>query len=201
MNANPFDVYQMFFALRNHFTKENYDYFVYNGKVRISKDSFLNHRDKFKYQRLSRIVSENEMKDFLVANLLAGKKWVGEFLDDSAEDIYKQYLKRNQSLTYIFSNELDKLFDKVDDVHDLFKVKENEYPVILNAYLGNEVSIETMVMLNRFIGFFDKFDEKLKDDYIWEKHRLLLRKYEPFVRFDKDKIKSVLKQKVLDKSK
>jgi len=28
-----------------------------------------------------------------------------------------------------------------------------------------------------------------------------LRKYEPFVHFDKEKIKSVLKQKVLDKSK
>jgi len=191
----------MFFALRNHFTKESYDYFLYNGKVSASKDSFLNHRDKFKYQRLSRLVSESEMKDFLVANILAGKKWVGEFLDDNAEDIYRQYLKRNQSLTYMFSNELDKLFDKVDDVNDLFRVKDNEYPVILNAYLGNEVSIETMVILNRFIGFFDKFDEKLKDDYIWEKNRLLLRKYEPFVHFDKEKIKSVLKQKVLDKSK
>jgi len=201
MKANPFDVYQMFFALRNHFTKESYDYFLYNGKVSASKDSFLNHRDKFKYQRLSRLVSESEMKDFLVANILAGKKWVGEFLDDNAEDIYRQYLKRNQSLTYMFSNELDKLFDRVDDVNDLFRVKDNEYPVILNAYLGNEVSIETMVILNRFIGFFDKFDEKLKDDYIWEKNRLLLRKYEPFVHFDKEKIKSVLKQKVLDKSK
>lgn len=201
MKANPFDVYRMFFALRNHFTKESYDYFLYNGKVSASKDSFLNHRDKFKYQRLSRLVSESEMKDFLIANLLANKKWVGEFLDDNAEDIYRQYLKRNQSLTYMFSNELDNLFDKVDGVTDLFRVKDNEYPIILNAYLGNEVSIETIVILNRFIGFFDKFDEKLKDDYIWDKNRLLLRKYDPFVHFDKEKIKSILKKKVLDKSK
>lgn len=200
MRAQPFDVYQMFFALRNHFTKEDYDYFVYGGKVRASEQAFIKSRDKFKFQKLTRIVSNTDMKNFLIANFLSGKKWVGEFLDDNAKDIYLQYQKRNQSLTYMFANELDYLLDQVDNVSDLFRIKEGQHPIILNLYIGNQVSIETMIMLDYFIQYYDKFDEKLKDDYIWDKHKLLLKKYKPFVDFDKKKIKSIMKEKLLDKN-
>jgi hypothetical protein len=35
-----YEVYKMYLALKQHFTKESYDYHTYNGKVRASEQSF-----------------------------------------------------------------------------------------------------------------------------------------------------------------
>jgi hypothetical protein len=32
----PFEVYKKYLALKNHFTKDSYDYFKYGGKVSAS---------------------------------------------------------------------------------------------------------------------------------------------------------------------
>ena len=35
-----FEVYKTYLALKQHFTKQEYDYFKYNGKVRANENSF-----------------------------------------------------------------------------------------------------------------------------------------------------------------
>ena len=46
-----FGIYQ---ALKLHFTTENFDYFKYNGKSKISVTSFENRKDKWFFYKLSR---------------------------------------------------------------------------------------------------------------------------------------------------
>ena len=35
-----FEVYQMYLSLKLHFTKDDYDFFKFNGKTRASQESF-----------------------------------------------------------------------------------------------------------------------------------------------------------------
>ena len=42
-----FEVYKMYLALKNHFTRDNYDYQKYNGKVSASEKAFEQRRDRF----------------------------------------------------------------------------------------------------------------------------------------------------------
>lgn len=195
MRLSAYDTFSLYLALKNHFTQEKYDFHKYHGKTRISKESFLSRKDKFQFQKLCRKYDENEMTDFLIANLLQNKKWVGEMLEESAHDFYLAYVKYKQGITYHFDNELSKLFQ--NDPETLFVIKNNQYPPILNHYLSNDISLQTLTILNHYIHFSDKFDEKLgKDDILWSKIRLLCFKLTPFLDYDKVKIKNILKERL-----
>jgi hypothetical protein len=195
MRLSAFDTYCLFLALKNHFTRDSYDFFRYRGKVTASHDSFMSRKDRFQFQKLSRLHSEDSMRDFIVSNIIAGKTWVGDFLDDDAEDNYKKHLKVNQSLSYIFANELDALFSE-SRPNICFRAYKDRYPTAFMHHLSGDVSIETMVILNDFVRYISKWDSVYSDDSLWPKHSLLIKKYTPFLEYDKDKMKSILKDKL-----
>lgn len=193
---SAYDTFSLYLAIKNHFSQKSYDFFKYGGKMRISKETFLNRKDKYQFQKLCRLYDEEEMRTFLVANFLQGDGWVGDLLQDDAEKVYRDFVKRQQSLSYLFTNDLDTSLSKVNRINDLFQIKSGELPPIINLYLQNEISLETIILLNQFIGFFSKFDEKLSDDFIWPKLRMKCEKLLPFMTFDKNKIKAILKEKL-----
>jgi hypothetical protein len=79
-------VYMMYNALRLHFTTDSYDYFKYNGKTNTTKESFLTHKNKYAFYRLSRKHTLEDARDFFVANFLVNdSKWVGELLTEEAD--------------------------------------------------------------------------------------------------------------------
>src|SRR6056300_1108433 len=100
---DAFNIYVYYLALKRHFTS-NYDFFKYNGKVKANAMSFENRKDKFFFYKLSK---KKEAKDIILANMLANPNaWAGELLDDKAESIYKEWIKRKQSLTYQFKSDI-----------------------------------------------------------------------------------------------
>lgn len=197
----PFETYCLFLALKNHFTTESYDFFKYKGKTSASVKSFEARNDRFFFQKLSRKYSSEQMPDMLVSNLLQGKKWVGDFLADDAEEIYFEYVKVKDSFTYIFKEETEKLFTE-NTVEEVFRCKQGKYPIILEKCLTGEMPLAIFVVLNDFFGFFDKLDKKVgKDDVIWSKIRLRCNKLRPFLVYDKQKLKEHLKTLVLNTDK
>ena len=194
---SAYETYCLFLALKNHFTTKSYDYFKYSGKTNASQDSFMSRKDRFHYQRLCRKCNDDQMKDYIISNLIKGKLWVGDLLDDEAEQNYKDYTKRKQAFTYQFSNEIDKLFSSVKVPSDVFDIKKNQYPIILNKYLSGELCIEFLCVLNNLIQFVDKFNDKIgTDDIIWSKISLLIVKLHPFLEYDRKKIIGALKSKL-----
>lgn len=201
MRLSPFETYCMFQALKLHFTSENYDYFKYNGKVKQTIDQFNQKRDKYFYHRLCRRYNSDEIQDYIVANLLAESNvWVGKLLDDDSDELYKSYLKNKQSLSYRFKNDVEHLFTEGSNP---FKFEDNNYPVILNEYMRGYVSLDSIIILNDVTNCFAKFDEKLKGDFLWDKLYFKAKKFRPFLSYDKEKIKAVLKQQLnsLDRQK
>jgi hypothetical protein len=70
--------------------------------------------------------------------------------------------------------------------------------MFLNEYMRGDLSLETIVILNSFIGFISKFDAKLDDDYLWSKFSFKARKFAPFLlrNLDKNKFKELLKTQI-----
>lgn len=199
MKLDAFETYCLFMALRNHFTQKRYCYFKYRGKIKTTKESFMIHRDRFKYSKLSRKYDAVEMRDFIVANLLEDKKWIGDLLESSADTIYTEYKKRKQALTYTFTSDVSRLFDSLSDPKEAFKCKRNcgEYPRIIDLHLNQDLSIETLAILNSFIHFADRFDDKIgEDDIIWAPLRLKVFKLTPFLDYDREKFKDILRRAV-----
>lgn len=194
----PFDVYKTYLALKNHFTKEQYDYHKYCGKVKAQLQSFYKRKDRYWFERLSRQKSDKEIVDYFVANFVYCNDpqvfWIGDMIKDG-ETIHVKWIKRQQSLAYSFQEEVQSVFNK-KNFDDMFMIKGCSHPEILKQYLTNNVSIETMVILNKILNFLNIFDKKLTDP-VWELVSLRIKKYSPFLNIDVFKYKKILKECVL----
>ena len=150
----------------------------------------------FFFDKLAKEYNAEELRDFFVANILNDKHYITEMLSDDAKDRYNQYKMRQQALSYYFKDDIDKIF--ASSLCSSFELKLDEYPPVIMYYLNKSISDETMVVLNDFVPFVTKFDKYLSDDIIWSKISLKLRKYKPFVKYDKVRMKNILKEKIHD---
>ena len=187
--------YLLFLALRTHFTSQKYDFFRMNGKLRASKESYLRRNDKWFYEKLAKENNAEELRDHYVANLLEDKQYILEFTDEEASMVHADYKRRKQSLSYVCANDMDRVFNQ-DDPRVSFATSQDRYPHIVILFLRKSISLETMVILDDFIGYVDKFDKYYEDDVIWPKISLKVKKFRPFLKYDKEKFKHILKEKV-----
>jgi len=193
----PFDAYRQYLSLKNHFTKDKYDYHKYCGKSRATVQSFYKRKDRFWFEKLARNKDDQEVIDFFVSNFITctdpSKLWIGEMIREG-ENRYMEWKKRNQSLAYIFKEETEKLFSnqKVDDIFDCSK----GHPPVLKSFLSGNISPETMVIYDRIFLFGKDFDQKLNDP-VWETVSMRIKKYSSFLHIDVFRYKKILKEIVL----
>jgi hypothetical protein len=196
----PFDCYKTYLALKNHFTKDSYDYHKYCKKTRASLQTFYRRKDRFWFEKVSRNKDDKEVEEFFVSNFITStdpsKLWIGEIIREG-EVVYTEWKKRTQSLSYIFKEETENLFDnrKVDDVFDCSR----GHPLVLKQYLNGSISLETLVIYNQIFSFGNDYDKKLKDP-VWETVSLKIKKYSPFLHIDVFRYRKILKQVVLGES-
>ena len=80
----PFDAYKQYLSLKNHFTKEKYDYHKYCGKSRATVQSFYKRKDRFWFEKLARNKDDKEVVEFFVSNFITctdpSKLWIGEMM-------------------------------------------------------------------------------------------------------------------------
>ena len=110
---NPYDAYKMYLALKMHFTQDKYDYIKYNGSVRANPQSFDTRKDKFFFYKLSK---KEDLLNYYVSNMLEKPDiWAGDLLNEKAENVYADWQKRQQSLTYHFGIQTAALFPDFND--------------------------------------------------------------------------------------
>ena len=193
----PADAYRCYLALKNHFTKDKYDYHKYHGKVRATNEAFYKRKDRFWFEKFARQKNDKEVEEFFVSNFIystdPGTMWIGEMIKEG-EGRYSEWKRKVQSLTYIFKQETENVFEnkKVDDMFDCSK----GHPPILKSYLGGDISLESMVIYDRILGYGKDFDKKLKDP-VWESVSRKIKKYSPFLNIDVSRYKKILKEVII----
>ena len=191
----PFDCYKTYIAMKSHFTKDSYDYLRYGNRLpRLTVNSFYQRKDRFFFEKMSRQFDGNEIEKFFIANFTAGTDPEKVFISDiikTGRDTYIEWQKRNQSLSYTFKEDLNKLFDG-RNLDEVFSCKKG-HPLILKNYLGGHICLETLVICNKILGYTHNFDKKL-DPYVWSTVSMKIKKYEPFINIDVFHYKKILKQ-------
>lgn len=199
ITMEPFEVYRAYLALRLHFTTPNYDVIKQQGRVRASKQSFFKRKDLFAINKISKEYSDKEVVDFLVANFVSGDRWGGVF-DSEARETYLEWKKRIESITYTFDKDIStllRIMEKNDVAfHTLFQPINNNHPAILKLYLRKGVSIETLVILNKLNKFVDFLDKKLDKDIVWPDVSRIIKKYQPFLKVDKEKYDGIIRRRI-----
>ena len=193
MTVSPFETYQHYLSLKNHFTNPKYDFFKYGAKTRASITSFNKRKDKYWFEKTSRKYSDKEVVDFLVSNFTATDNpqnlWIGEIIN-SGERNYSEWMKRQQSLTYLFKEQSNELLSE-NELESLFNCTKG-HPLILKKFLSGSVSLETLTIFDKVFHFSKNFDKKL-DDPVWESVSLKLKKYSPFLNIDMFHYKKILR--------
>lgn len=188
---NAFECYKEYLALKNHFTKHDYDYFKYNGKLRVNVDSFDKRKDKLFFQKLCK---HKDLHNFLISNFAKNEKlWIRDLAySDEAENTYKEWMKNTQSFSYIFRQELSKLDD---DFNSNFICKDHQHPKLLKLYLSKDISLDSLCLLLEFSGAKKHWDKELQYDLIWDTLSFKISKYSPFINCDKSKLKQIIVDK------
>ena len=196
--VTPIDVYKTYLAFKNHFTKKSYNYFKYGGKSKASVQAYNKRKDRYFFERMSRKKSDEEIKDYFLANFVEcddpDRLWIGEIIS-SGEDNLKSWMKRSQTMSYMFKTEVEVFVNK-ENFQQLFTIKGQSHPEVLKKYLQGALSIETMVILDIILEYVKNFDKKL-DDPVWDTVSLKIKKYKPFLNINVNKYKSILKEQVV----
>ena len=190
----PFETYRTYLSMKSHFTNPKYDFFKYGGKSRATITAFNKRKDKYWFEKTSRKYSDQEVIDFLLSNFVNATNpqnlWIGEIIN-SGETTYTQWKMRQQSLTYIFKEQSENLLSETD-LEKLFNCSKG-HPILLKKYLGGEISLETLTILERVFSFKKDFDKKLTDP-VWETVSLKLKKYLPFLNINVFQFKKTLRE-------
>ena len=193
----PFDAYRCYLSLKNHFTKDHYDYHKYRGKTRATVQAFYKRKDRFWFEKFARSKNDKEVEEFFVSNFIystdPATMWIGEMIKEG-DGRYTEWKKKVQSLSYIFKEESESVFDnrKVDDVFNCSK----GHPPILKSYLGGSTSLESMVIYDIILGYGKDFDKRLNDP-VWETVSRKIKKYKPFLNINVPHYKKILKEVVI----
>ena len=194
MKVTPFETYQSYLSMKSHFTNRKYDFFRYGGKSRATMTSFNKRKDKYWFEKTSRKYSDGEIVDFLLANFVTTDNpknlWIGEIIN-SGERTYADWMRRKQSISYLFKEESGKLLEE-NKLEQLFECGKG-HPIILKRLLGGDISLETFVIYDIIFSFSENFDEKLLDP-IWETVSLKIRKYKPFLNNNVFNFKKILRE-------
>lgn len=197
-----FQVYKKYLAMKQHFSNEKFDYFQYDGKVNVKETTYQSRSDFWFFETIARKHSPKETLELMLATFAAAdnptKVWIGEIQRNGKSNLIT-WQKRQQSLSYVVSEDLNKLVEHLettgDTFNDLFKTT-GQHPPLLKLYIRKQVCVETMIILDMLLGFMVRWDKDLKDP-LWQSASFKIKKYRPFLSINKEKYKQLLKDKFL----
>jgi hypothetical protein len=122
--------------------------------------------------------------------------WVTDFIENfsTAEKRYNEWLKRQESLSYLFEQDLDKL---PDDLSLCLTVKDNNYPLLFDMVRKRTIMKETVFIMDKVIKFSSYWNKSITsfDDIIYPKFMMNIQKIGLLINPDVIKCKSSLKNK------
>ena len=194
----PFDAYRCYLSLKNHFTKDHYDYIKYRGKTRATVQAFYKRKDRFWFEKFARQKNDKEVEEFFVSNFVSSTDpstmWIGDMIKNG-EARYVDWKKKVQSLSYTFKEETNSVFSD-NNFDAMFYIDGSRHPDILKEYLGGKVSLETMVICDIILEYVKEWDKRLNDP-VWETVSRKIKKYKPFLNINVPRYKKILKEIVI----
>ena len=174
MTKKGYQAYLMYLALQRHFST-SYDFFKYNGKVNASVAAYEKRNDMFSFEKLTKIIPEENLMDFFIAHFVQNPKmWIREMSKQTYEN-WKAELRLFPS-----TFEEDMYIIKGYDPKDLMDCSK-DIPLIHKLAIEKKISILTLIVMDNFFPFIDKHKETVKVPFVFPDHIQMLIKYRPFI--------------------
>jgi hypothetical protein len=158
--VNGYETYQIYQALRLHFTTE-YDAVKYNYKTAVKKDTFERRKDRYFFEKLSRRYNKEKLIHYFTANLIHNSNmWIG----DMNENIYNEYVSRYDKLTYMLTQDMKVMCEKGYTFDQLCTTSNNNTTnPLLEALRSDEIQTESVVLIDIMVNFLKKLKGEIVD--------------------------------------
>ena len=188
--TEPFDSYKLYNALRLHF-ETDYDAVKYNYKSNVSPQSFFKRKDKYFFAKVAKNYG-NDLLGYYVSNFKVGVSYVGDMVNEVGDDNYNKYKRIKESIHRVFSVDINILTESELDFDKCFTSYNGQLPLVIQLMMQEDISLETVVILDSLLGFIPRESKKISDTIIWPDIKRRIEKYKPFVSFDNIKCKNLL---------
>jgi hypothetical protein len=183
---DPFESYKLYNALKLHF-EGSYDAIKYNFKTNASPNSFFKRKDKYFFAKLAK--NQKDLMNYYVFNFIEDVKYITEMQDR----YYTEHKKIHESLTRTFQADINKL--SADHAFDeLLAARYNQAPLIIEKWMHQEITLETVVILDSLTSFVYWEGKKITETILWPDLSRKITKYQPFVKFDREKYINITKK-------
>ncbi len=189
--TDPFESYKLYNALKLHFETDGYDAIKYNYKSNVSAQSFFKRRDKYFFAKIAKN-HEKDLLTYFVSNFKNGVGYVGDMINEDGERNYLDHKRIQESIHRVFSIDINKLNEQGELFDNLFKSVNGQVPLVVKVWMQEEISLETVVILDSIFGFIDRESVRISDTIIWPDTKRKIKKYTPFVNYNKDKCMKLL---------
>jgi hypothetical protein len=182
---NGYNAFKFYSAIKLHFSSPKYDVFTSKGRIRGSYETYLKRNDYYLFEKLARQFStEREYILFVASNFLYGHPGVVYDVDRSNEN-YKEFVRRRQSITKIFEDDLQTIVDEAENSSC------NLAELVVNLWLGERITIETVSILNDLDSVTDKIRSNTHLALMLGDNLLTIDKAHGFIKYDSYRIMSV----------
>jgi hypothetical protein len=182
-------------AIKLHFTKDAFDVFKNRGNIKGTREAFNARNDRYLFEKLARKYPvDKDLIQFFVANFAYGND-TSLYSYEEAETNLLEWQKRKQSITKTFNDDCATIIMTAHknklSLNDLFHFTSNSYPGILKLFLGKQVSIETVRILDDLTNITEKWKENSSMLFLWESEIRRIEKCKGFVKYDKERVEKV----------
>lgn len=175
--------FQLYLAIKIHFTHEKYDVIKHNGRIKnTTKAALADRSDKGLFASLSRnFDSVQHAASYFTANFAYGNMYP---IDDTekAEKLYVKWQRNRQSLHKMFSDDLDTIAAKGLSYEEL--VTTERIPPLFVMLKSGLINIETLTIMNKLENFSDHWKSIF---HLWKDDLMRIRKLDSFIKFDEAK--------------
>ena len=193
--VTPFEVYQKYLSLKQHFNKVDYDYFKFKGKVRANASSFENRKDKHHFVRLSKIYKEEDLTKFFVSNFVKSSDlWIGNLTSPEEEKLYLMEVKDPDLHMFSRMRLMRFLMIIMILIHFLIVWMVNIHLCFVG--ICGDLSIESFIIMDSILRFSSVFNQKIEESVMWPNLYSMCIKYAPFLVVNKQKYVDILKKQV-----
>jgi hypothetical protein len=92
----------------------------------------------------------------------------------------------------VFSVDINILNEQEKQFDSLFKSENGQVPLVVKLWMQEEISLETIVILNSMFGFIDRESQNISDTIMWPDMKRIIEKYTPFVYYNRNKCMKLL---------
>jgi hypothetical protein len=114
----------------------------------------------------------------------------------SAEDNYKEWTKIQQSISRVFDQDLKTCIEYHKPFGGLFKCETKTHPPIVKLLLQKKISIVSAIILDSYLNWIEFTNHEVDEEWVWPKLQSTLHNCQSFIKFDRDKCKVILKNRV-----